>query len=388
MIVLLCRFTFLLHLIFLDLKSLAFLDLAHNTLSGNVPNLLGELADLAAVHLERNDLVGTMPSGFCGKTPTVQLKADCEEISCSCCTDCCKDGSQCIGILPTESPTISAFGGDIITLAPSKAETMTPSATPTDTLSMSPTAPAPTTPEPTTAAPSPSPSLRATPAPTTEPTSLPTFKPSPGPTTEPTQIPTIQVTSRATVRPTMFPSTSNPTDLPTKTPTKLPTTPQPTPSPTTAPTQRPASAPTQRPTSTPTQRPTSMPTPLPTPATESPTQPPTLCDVSISREKDCYIRGTDIVVTFTNCEAQPDDWIGIYFDSADPTSLRDALDWYWTCGSKTCSESVDSGTVTFKEVLGRGVFQIFLVRNKDSEPFQAYGATAEFSIDDSCLSSG
>ena len=56
-------------------------------------------ASLESIKFSQNDLTGTMPSGLCG----IPMSADCLlnqdtgeiEVTCSCCTRCCADGTRC-----------------------------------------------------------------------------------------------------------------------------------------------------------------------------------------------------------------------------------------------------------------------------------------------------
>ena len=73
------------------------LRLHSNMLSGVVPLELGGLASLrdGVVFLHNNSLTGSLDSVFCNNSlpPPLTLTADCEEIDCPCCTDCCDDVS-------------------------------------------------------------------------------------------------------------------------------------------------------------------------------------------------------------------------------------------------------------------------------------------------------
>lgn len=101
------------------LTNLKILDLDFNELTGPIPSELGNLRDLVHLLLNRNFLTGTLPTSFSelnnigeqrimlldgnelsGDTsvlcnnPNVEFhtfSADCDEISCPCCTICCND---------------------------------------------------------------------------------------------------------------------------------------------------------------------------------------------------------------------------------------------------------------------------------------------------------
>jgi hypothetical protein len=70
------------------LTALNRLYLFNNELSGTIPSSLGALTDLEWFYLHDNQLVGTMP--FCNSDQSfVRLVADCMEVKCTCCTECC-----------------------------------------------------------------------------------------------------------------------------------------------------------------------------------------------------------------------------------------------------------------------------------------------------------
>jgi hypothetical protein len=70
------------------LLDLTYLSLGSNQLSGTIPSSLGALTALTSLFLEYNHLVGTMP--FCNSVQSFEyLVTDCEEVNCTCCTECC-----------------------------------------------------------------------------------------------------------------------------------------------------------------------------------------------------------------------------------------------------------------------------------------------------------
>jgi hypothetical protein len=76
--------------------------LESNRLNGTIPVEFGELSRLSSLTVHQNDLTGEMPLGLCPGSPDssmTSLTADCDEISCDCCTDCC------IGCFPLPSPS-------------------------------------------------------------------------------------------------------------------------------------------------------------------------------------------------------------------------------------------------------------------------------------------
>ena len=73
--------------LFSDLEEFAIVD---NMVGGTVPDTISLLTNLTALNLEGNVFTGSISPGICALTNTtlVELSADCEEVSCSCCTAC------------------------------------------------------------------------------------------------------------------------------------------------------------------------------------------------------------------------------------------------------------------------------------------------------------
>ena len=58
-------------------------------MSGTIPYDFNYMYQLSSLSLQTNDLTGSMQWGLCpGCYNMVDLKADCEEITCDCCTEC------------------------------------------------------------------------------------------------------------------------------------------------------------------------------------------------------------------------------------------------------------------------------------------------------------
>eukprot|EP00980_Cylindrotheca_fusiformis_P009934 scaffold2195_cov132-Cylindrotheca_fusiformis.AAC.18 len=272
-----------------DLADLQVLALESNQLIGEVPTALVSLPFLTALTVYNNQISGTMPVESCN---LAILIADCEEIVCECCTECCFD---CQGKVGTLRPTFD-------TASPtSDSQPMT--AAPTET-------PAQTTSPPST----PGPTNRTTKTPTRSPSNAPsTPMPTGIPTAEPTQIPTTQYPSQI---PTTSPTTSLPSSMPTSLPTSAPTSMASDP-PTSAPTQTPSTSAPRTP------DPTLSASNAPSGPTFSvsdlgPTLSPTLSPVVLpecllSVAKKCYtVASDDIILSYEGCDTTEGVWIGFF----------------------------------------------------------------------------
>jgi hypothetical protein len=156
-----------------QLASLEQISLGSTRISGTIPPQLGDISSLKTVKVGRVDLVGDIPMGLCNRdTPMEELRADCDEVVCPCCTLCCVDNGQCAApaprptVSPTLAPTIAAA-----TESPTRMATAAPTVPVPAPTTASPTAtpPAPTTPSPTATPPASStasPTIGATPSPT------------------------------------------------------------------------------------------------------------------------------------------------------------------------------------------------------------------------------
>eukprot|EP00529_Nitzschia_sp_RCC80_P000439 CAMPEP_0113494618 /NCGR_PEP_ID=MMETSP0014_2-20120614/29196_1 /TAXON_ID=2857 /ORGANISM="Nitzschia sp." /LENGTH=878 /DNA_ID=CAMNT_0000388509 /DNA_START=50 /DNA_END=2686 /DNA_ORIENTATION=+ /assembly_acc=CAM_ASM_000159 len=126
--------------------------------------------------------------------------------------------------------------------------------------------------------------------------------------------------------------------------------------------------------------------PTPTPPTEAP-----VCSDTVSVSGTCLEPGDEIGVGFSNCNAQEDDWIGIYRADQDTSSLPNPAVWSWACGSRTCREAVGSNNFGLDErhagdgawPLDEGEYVVVLARNS-ARPYQAYGRSQSFTIQDNC----
>jgi hypothetical protein len=104
-----------------------------------------------------------------------------------------------------------------------------------------------------------------------------------------------------------------------------------------------------------------------------PSAAPSECIFQMSTDQSCYRKDEDtMVVSFHNCDAKPNDWVGLYSQRTlllmwdIPFFQQEADLWVRTCGDQECTDQVTSGTVTFGEEglrLGKAGYQVVLVRN-------------------------
>lgn len=80
------------------MTSLKILALDDNSLTGTIPSELGNLFLLTNLNLNDNQISGVLPDEVCALASAPYVKADCWEIVCNCCSECCNmrgDGSNC-----------------------------------------------------------------------------------------------------------------------------------------------------------------------------------------------------------------------------------------------------------------------------------------------------
>lgn len=66
------------------------MSIEKNSFSGTIPYSFRYMNSLSSLSLQVNDITGTMPWKLCPEYSSniEELKADCDEISCDCCTEC------------------------------------------------------------------------------------------------------------------------------------------------------------------------------------------------------------------------------------------------------------------------------------------------------------
>ena len=71
------------------------------------------------------------------------------------------------------------------------------------------------------------------------------------------------------------------------------------------------------------------------------------------RDRQEYISGEPIKVTFANGPKNPKDWVGLYRSDMIPGSVA-APDWAYVSGTRTAGEGLPGGTITFTSTLPSG----------------------------------
>ena len=74
---------------------------------------------------------------------------------------------------------------------------------------------------------------------------------------------------------------------------------------------------------------------------------------AISTDRQEYISGEPIKVTFANGPKNPKDWVGLYRSDMIPGSVA-APDWAYVSGTRTAGEGLPGGTITFTSTLPSG----------------------------------
>lgn len=96
-------------------------------------------------------------------------------------------------------------------------------------------------------------------------------------------------------------------------------------------------------------QPQTSPSPAPHPQPEPTRAPNPYCDDNvIYTNKECYKEGENIDVFFRQCSPEYEDWVGVYYSSANNENLGDDYKlWVWSCGNQSCRAKVEVGSITF-----------------------------------------
>lgn len=136
-----------------------------------------------------------------------------------------------------------------------------------------------------------------------------------------------------------------------------------------------------------------QPVAAPTPPTPSPTKSLSLSSKdTVSLDKSVYWAGENIVVSFSNKDPRPDDWVAIYFDSIPPDQLFRGEFWMWACGGQSgqgCQSPISDGEVEFSSAsnvdwdqdwpLLDGTYRAFLLRDTEA-PFEVIAWSETFTV--------
>ena len=134
--------------------------------------------------------------------------------------------------------------------------------------------------------------------------------------------------------------------------------------------------------------PMTSPTSSPTiPATAS----PTVCSDAVNVFSTCFAVGDDIIASFSNCNPEVDDWVGLFPSTENFSDLPNPSIWSWACGSRNCREAVTSNTIALNADLAgnsdwppaEGTYRVVIARNS-AQPYAAFAVSGEFTIASSC----
>jgi hypothetical protein len=114
------------------------------------------------------------------------------------------------------------------------------------------------------------------------------------------------------------------------------------------------------------------------------------CVDSLTLSSSCYGKGSNILLSFNVCVPQAGDWVAIYEASEERSNLLgdDAYVWKFTCGNRTCSEGIESGSVslsTAKLNTQEGtslLYRAHLMQYAPGPIYEAIASTEEFEVVD------
>lgn len=112
-----------------------------------------------------------------------------------------------------------------------------------------------------------------------------------------------------------------------------------------------------------------------------------LCTIDLTTDKDCYVQGETVQISFTTCGPGPHDWVGLFPEGADTHGRLQSnfLYWEYTCGKTEgyCDSPPRHGTLSIPARVAIGSeYQFYLVFGEN--PDMAMASTAPFLVSDSC----
>jgi hypothetical protein len=114
------------------------------------------------------------------------------------------------------------------------------------------------------------------------------------------------------------------------------------------------------------------------------------CETTLSVSKTCYTpdKRDHLVISISQCNPGPHDWIGIYTDEGqDPEALGgDYESWVWSCDSNKCWGDTYVKELRFDKDLPDGRYRAFLVQdNPNGPPYTRIAASGSFVIATTCF---
>jgi hypothetical protein len=104
------------------------------------------------------------------------------------------------------------------------------------------------------------------------------------------------------------------------------------------------------------------------------------CRGKISVDKSCYRFGDTIEVSFTVCDPGPYDWVGLFTEDTDNSTLFDEfLYWEMTCGGhdRECENPPEEGMLSIAVLVGPGSYQFRLVSHQEPESSEKFFVAEE-----------
>eukprot|EP00980_Cylindrotheca_fusiformis_P007280 scaffold1525_cov142-Cylindrotheca_fusiformis.AAC.80 len=118
------------------------------------------------------------------------------------------------------------------------------------------------------------------------------------------------------------------------------------------------------------------------------------CQTLVETTVPCYTTNnhTSIDVSFTMCNAEIADYVGIYqySEDLDPNNLGNPLFWIWSCGLQNFGDCAKDVVVYFATdlaipgTLEDGTYQVHLSHRNPGGPYVSEGASAPFNVSSTC----
>jgi hypothetical protein len=98
-----------------------------------------------------------------------------------------------------------------------------------------------------------------------------------------------------------------------------------------------------------------------------------------STDQLCYPANEAVAISLENEHPEPEDWMGIYPESADAADLGDPIVWEWLCATPEEVCKVHYRTITFDR-LPPGTYKAVLSRRNHGGPYSSFTETNTFEV--------